>query len=121
MNTRAGPENAAQRKIGRKHALNPTGLEKRPETERINNRLFAVFSMSHNVYFTTYKYLKPVITQVDPSHYKHRTKRPIAEHFAPATDTRNSVSQNKNFSILISLHDRITKNSLGGSFGLKPN
>ena len=52
-------KNATQRKIGRNTNELAARPQKQPKMRRVYNQLFAIFPMSHNVYFTTYIYLKP--------------------------------------------------------------
>lgn len=59
INSRITAEKRTRAKIGRKYDKFPAKVQIATQNRRTDNRLFEIFQMSHNAYFTTYVYLKP--------------------------------------------------------------
>lgn len=53
INSRLSAEKRTRTKIGRKYVKYPAKVQTATQNRRMNNRLFEIFQMSHNAYFTT--------------------------------------------------------------------
>lgn len=53
INSRITAEKRTRAKIGRKYAKFPAKVQIATQNRRTDNRLFEIFQMSHNAYFTT--------------------------------------------------------------------